>query len=374
MAVYRKLAASSAAAIQAALQRRLQRLIASPQGSPARDLLPDLFASEHFDARYAGEYEENAASETREVFFDGEEDALKDLLDQVNRLVEHDQKLAVFVEQLVTIIDSYQIGTKVLIFTEYLATQQYLRRALETRFGERCVELIHGGQAHDERRAAIARFEGEAQFLVSTEAGGEGINLHTRCHVMVNYDLPWNPMRLVQRIGRLYRYGQKERVIVFNVHAPETIDAKVVGIMYERLHQVVRDMAVLGGEFREGMEDDILGQMAELLDLDIEQLLENAQGADIARSQARIDEALLRAREAAEHQAEVLSHVARYDPTDVQGALAVDRRHVRAFVDQMLAHAGVEVLQRLHQDREWDLRIPEQLVHVSAGFRRRLRI
>lgn len=374
MAVYRKLAASSAAAIQAALQRRLQRLIASPQGSPARDLLPDLFASEHFDARYVGEYEENAASETREVFFDGEEDALKDLLDQVNRLVEHDQKLAVFVEQLVTIIDSYQIGTKVLIFTEYLATQQYLRRALETRFGERCVELIHGGQAHDERRAAIARFEGEAQFLVSTEAGGEGINLHTRCHVMVNYDLPWNPMRLVQRIGRLYRYGQKERVIVFNVHAPETIDAKVVGIMYERLHQVVHDMAVLGGEFREGMEDDILGQMAELLDLDIEQLLENAQGADIARSQARIDEALLRAREAAEHQAEVLSHVARYDPTDVQGALAVDRRHVRAFVDQMLAHAGVEVLQRLHQDREWDLRIPEQLVHVSPGFRRRLRI
>ena len=95
----------------------------------------------------------------------------------------------------------------------------------------------------NERRQAIARFEGDTQFLLSTEAGGEGINLQQRCHVMVNYDLPWNPMRLVQRIGRLYRYGQKKRVVVFNIHSPDTLDEQIIDILYSRLEQVVTDMA-----------------------------------------------------------------------------------------------------------------------------------
>lgn len=372
MTVYRKLAASSAAAIKVALQRRLQRLIAAPAGT-ASGVEGDFF-DDQVDRRYFGEYEEEFEPQSREVFFDGEEDALAQLISQASRLLESDEKLKVFIGQLVDIIESHQPGTKVLIFTEYRATQDYLRLALEARFATGCTEVIHGGQSHDERRAAIARFEGEARFLVSTEAGGEGINLQARCHIMVNYDLPWNPMRLVQRVGRLYRYGQKERVVVFNIHAPDTIDAQVVGIMYERLHQVVRDMAVLGDEFREGMEDDLLGQMAELLDLDVEELLENAQGADIQRTQERIDDALRRARDAAEHQAEVFSHVASYDPSDVQGGLLIDRQHLRVFADQMFAYAGVEVLQRLHQDREWELRLPDTLAHVSPEFRRRIRV
>jgi len=74
-----------------------------------------------------------------------------------------------------------------------------------------------------ERAEAISTFEDKAQFLVSTEAGGEGINLHRKCHVMANFDLPWNPMRLVQRVGRLYRYGQKEKVLVFNVYSSQNV-------------------------------------------------------------------------------------------------------------------------------------------------------
>lgn len=375
MAVYRKLAASSVAAIHAALERRLLRLSSEPSSvwSGSQASVPAAPGSEDFDQRFAGEYEERFGSTSQDAFFDGEEDALRDLIAQAAALLEQDRKLEVFVNKLVEIIERHESGSKVLVFTEYRATQSYLKRALEDRFGSGCVELIHGGQSHDERRAAIADFEHDVQFLVSTEAGGEGINLHSNCHIMVNYDLPWNPMRLVQRIGRLYRYGQKERVIVFNIHAPETIDAQVVGIMYERLQQVVQDMAVLGGEFRDGMEDDILGSMADLLELDIEHLLENARGSGIERSQERIDEALRRAREAAEHQSEVFSHVARYDPDDVRGSLPLDRRHVRVFVEGMFEHVGIEVVQRLHQDREWDLRVPENLLRVSPGFRRRLR-
>ena len=102
---------------------------------------------------------------------------------------------------------------KILVFTEYRATQAYIADALGNRFGveKKVRRLINGSQKHAQRFDAIARFEDEGQFLISTEAGGEGINLQRECHVMVNFDLPWNPMRLVQRIGRLYRYGREKR-------------------------------------------------------------------------------------------------------------------------------------------------------------------
>jgi len=114
-------------------------------------------------------------------------------------------------------------------------TPEELRLALAACSGEGKVDLIHGSQSQAERGEAIRHFEDEGQFLVSTEAGGEGINLHRRCHVMVHFDLPWNPMRLVQRIGRLYRYGQERRVIVFNIHAPQTLDADILALMYRSL-------------------------------------------------------------------------------------------------------------------------------------------
>src|SRR3546814_11555164 len=95
----------------------------------------------------------------------------------------------------------------------------------------------------DERLRSIEFFEQHGQFLVSTEAGGEGINLHRRCHILVNYDLPWNPMRLAQRIGRLYRYGQKEPVLAFNLQGLASADELTVSTMYERLEPVARAMA-----------------------------------------------------------------------------------------------------------------------------------
>ena len=279
-----------------------------------------------------------------------------------------------FLEQLVALIDDSEVGTKILVFTEYRATQAYLADALERQFSPGCVDLIHGGQRHDERRAAIERFEDESQFLVSTEAGGEGINLQRQCHVMVNYDLPWNPMRLVQRIGRLYRYGQKKRVIVFNMHAPETIDADIVGMMYMRLAQVTRDMASLGGEFREGLEDDILGQMADLLELNIRDVFETAREASIERSQERIDEALRRARDAVAQQAEVFAHVSGYNPSETRDSLTIDARHLRSFVEAMCLRCDIEIVQRFHQDREWDIRLPDNVRRDCPGLGARFRV
>ena len=82
-------------------------------------------------------------------------------------------------------------------------------------------------------------------------------------------------MRLVQRIGRLYRYGQGKRVVVFNVHAPQTLDAEIMEIMYTRITQVASDMAVLGDEYNENLAEDILGELADMLE--VEEIIEGCR-------------------------------------------------------------------------------------------------
>ncbi|MDA3136626.1 DEAD/DEAH box helicase [Pseudomonas syringae] len=202
MTVYRKLAASSAAAIHRALCNRLQRLLDDHATIAIED--------EISDERYLGEWEEQVATDARE-FFAGEVQLLRDLIAEAALLKANDLKLKLFVEDIIGKINAGNPNEKVLIFTEYRTTQSYLRDALADRYGIDRVDLINGSMQHADRRQAIKRFEEQGRFLISTEAGGEGINLQSKCHVMVNYDLPWNPMRLVQRIGRLYRYGQKRK-------------------------------------------------------------------------------------------------------------------------------------------------------------------
>ena len=148
--------------------------------------------------------------------------------------------------------------------------------------------------------------------MVSTEAGGEGINLHQQCHVMVNYDLPWNPGRLVQRAGRLYRYGQQERVIVFNLIADDGFDNRALSMMLKRVLTIARDMAEVSSEFQEGLQTDIIGELLERVD--IASLLAANKIMDINRTESEIIEAVARAREAKSQQEKLFSHVEGYDP------------------------------------------------------------
>ena len=222
------------------------------------------------------------------------------------------------------------------------------------------------------RAGEIAHFEDQGQFLISTEAGGEGINLQRRCHVMANFDLPWNPMRLVQRIGRLYRYGQGKRVIVFNVHAPQTLDAEIMEIMYARISQVVRDMAAIGDEYNDNLAEEILGELADMLD--VEEILEEAIDTGITRTRDRIDDALARARAAAEKQRELFEHVIGYDPSEAKQELAITSLHVRAFVLGMFRQLGIEIIEKHHGGLVWDIRIPEEVAEEISTRRTRWRI
>lgn len=352
MTVYRKLAASSVAAIQSALERRKERLKGEfSQGYSIRDL-------DEKDQRYSGEWEEQLATDAKE-FFDGEIALLDELLAEAAKLRANDGKLQLFLTELVETILAENPKQKILIFTEYRNTQSYLKESLQQRFGNHCVELINGSMPHQDRQKAINNFEDQAQFLISTEAGGEGINLQRQCHIMVNYDLPWNPMRLVQRIGRLYRYGQVKRVVVFNIHSPGTVDEQIMDLMYTRIDQVVTDLCTIGDEFNETLQDDILGEIADLVD--VKQILNDATEAGIDRTQQRIDEALQRAKESTEKQRELFQNAASYDPNETRNELAISKEHSIAFVTGMFKQLHIDIVESSHNDALWHIRLPENI-------------
>src|SRR5439155_2471414 len=128
-----------------------------------------------------------------------------------------------------------QPGEKVLIFTESKDTLDYLDKRIRS-WGF-TVNTIHGNMKLEERVKAESVFKNETQVLVATEAAGEGINLQF-CHLMINYDIPWNPNRLEQRMGRIHRYGQTREVYVFNMVAEDTREGKVLKRMFEKLDEI----------------------------------------------------------------------------------------------------------------------------------------
>jgi SNF2 family DNA or RNA helicase len=122
---------------------------------------------------------------------------------------------------------------KVIIFTEYRATQEYLLQFF--RAHNMIAVPYRGGMNRGKKDWMMDLFRGRAQVLIATEAGGEGINLQF-CHHMINFDLPWNPMRVEQRIGRVHRLGQTEDVKIYNLCTQGTIEEHIVGLLHEKIN------------------------------------------------------------------------------------------------------------------------------------------
>ena len=125
-----------------------------------------------------------------------------------------------------------QINDKVIIFTEYRATQLYLQWFLK-QHGISSVPF-RGGFKRGKKDWMKELFQNHAQVFIATEAGGEGINLQF-CHHMINFDLPWNPMRLEQRIGRVHRLGQENDVKIYNFAIKNTIEEHILKLLYEKI-------------------------------------------------------------------------------------------------------------------------------------------
>jgi len=365
MMVYRKLAASSIAAIHHALVRRLERL----EGAESKVV-------QFEDERFEGEQQElQLESEMSATpFFENEKEMLMELITQAELLKQNDCKIQAFMDGLVSQILVSNPKEKILIFTEYRNTLQWIVQALADRFGAETVGTIHGGMPMKERRAVISQFDEEdgIQFIVSTEAGGEGINLQKNCHIMVNYDLPWNPMRLVQRIGRLYRYNQKKRVVVFNLRQEDSADDRILGILYERLEQVAKDMAPVEQLQEEAMKEDILGGISSLLD--VEAILKEAANSTISRTKERIEEALKIAKDTAQKQNDIFKHAAGFNPNEIGSELSISHTHLQSFVDGMARQLNIEIVEKTHKELVWQIRLSESLMEKLGISRSRLGI
>jgi len=228
MHTYQKIAASSWAALAASLKNRLEGRREDPDES---ELAFDFTGSEQ---------------EIR---------AIEDVLAIVGSLG-RDSKFDRFMDLVRPGNGFREDGEKVLVFTQFRMTQSFLKSKLEHE-GYR-VATINGLMSVDERRAQRAFFEDEADFMISTEAGSEGANLQRKCHLLVNYDSPWNPMRLLQRIGRLDRYGQTKPVKAITLRAPESWDARIASKIEVKLASI---QDAMGHVAEEDYHDMIVGQI-----------------------------------------------------------------------------------------------------------------
>ena len=179
---------------------------------------------------------------------------------------------------------------KLVIFTEHRDTLAYLRSRITTLLGrEQAVVMIHGGMGREERAKAQEAFRHDpgVSILLATDAAGEGINLQ-RAHLMVNYDLPWNPNRLEQRFGRIHRIGQTEVCHLWNLIADETREGDVYRRLLEKLEQARES---LGGQVF-----DVLGKLQfagrPLRDLLLEAIRYGEQPEVRARMTTVLDDAL----------------------------------------------------------------------------------
>ncbi len=372
MTTYRKLASSSIAAIERALERRMARLQGRADGSVLEnagahlDELEEAFR-EGTDGRDDLEDVADAVAESgssTNPFFDDEQRQIAELIEAAKSVKQEDWKLRQFLSGIVEPLRRQ--SQRLLIFTEYRATQDYLVAALERLYPNSDVTQINGSMSLNEKRDNVARFNDSAEFMVSTEAGGEGINLHERCHILVNYDLPWNPRRLVQRAGRLYRYGQKQRVVVFNLVVDDSFDNKSLGMMLERVHSIAKDMSQVGSEFQEGLETEIIGELLERVD--VASILAESRAVNIDRTATEIDEAVARAREAKGQQEHLFSHVEGYDPNAATALYTFGPNDLLEFLEGVLPYRGIKVRQRLYEGRVLELELPEEMQGRYSEF------
>lgn len=161
---------------------------------------------------------------------------LHGLIDDAAAVMRHgsETKLAQLRETIL-LLNREDAGEKMLIFTESRDTLEYLAANIQ-QWGY-TVNVIHGSMSAKARKDAEVVFRDDTQIMVATEAAGEGINLQF-CHIMVNYDLPWNPNRLEQRMGRIHRYGQTRPVRVFNMVYADTREGHIMQLLFAKLQEI----------------------------------------------------------------------------------------------------------------------------------------
>lgn len=240
MILFQRLVSSSTAAILSAMEGRLYRL-QNEEESCIEDFAEEIDSldEEHIDVEdYKGIYSDS------EDDGQAEEDMLSELIQQARNTIqfETDAKAEALLKKYKELQQTNQNpDLKILVFTEYRSTQKMLYDFFNIN-GYRAT-FINGSQSLDDRKIALSEFRETAQVLVATDAAGESLNMQF-CHIVFNYDLPWNPMMIEQRIGRVDRIGQKQKVKAFNMLTDNSVDIRVYSIIEEKLSIILNQLGI----------------------------------------------------------------------------------------------------------------------------------
>jgi SNF2 family DNA or RNA helicase len=351
-----KLASSSVAAIRRALRGRLARIVAGHKR--LQDLKRHLIEYEELETQGDNDalsrLEEQIVELSAELrLMENEEPRLRELLEAAEQ-VQDENKIA----KIISVLKNEYSGRSILFFTEYKATQSQLMSVLMRYFGDRCVTFINGDNCADEvvnsagkqisiresRETAMDKFlSGEAQFLVSTEAGGEGIDLQEKCHTLIHVDLPWNPMRLHQRVGRLNRYGQTQQVEVLTMRNPDTVESRIWDTLTAKIEKIKLALNQVMDE-PEDLMQLVLGMTSPKL---INEIFAGANGVPQGRLSDWFDlkTAQFGGQDAIQTVRELVGNAARFDFQQVSAQLPrVDLPDLKPFFTTMLQFNGRRVV------------------------------
>lgn len=265
LTTYEKMICSSSHALAAALNNRKRKLAG---GEPDSSLTDDVELDEA--ARTASSVGPALDVEAEDI--DGLIAAAYGLTD--SKLIELERALVALFRE--------HPDEKVLIFTQFIATLEMIGSRIAPQFR---TAIFHGGMKLPEKDAAVRDFRERAQVLISSEAGGEGRNFQF-CHIVVNYDLPWNPMKIGQRIGRVDRVGQKRNVLIYNFQVRGTLDERILDVLEHRVKVFTESVGAL---------DAILGEVEARLDAICLQQVDDAE-REIKRYELDLDTQLRAAR------------------------------------------------------------------------------
>jgi hypothetical protein len=354
MILMQRLVVSSTSAIRTTLERRLEAL-AAPQEQLA--LFP--LASEEEWADLDGQEQIDVLLHTRLKALKNERAEVKLLLDAAARCeqIGPDAKAEALLDWLYRLqAEDGDPELKGLVFTEFVPTQEMLRRFLTERgFSVVC---LNGSMDMEERKRVQETFARDARILISTDAGGEGLNLQF-CHVVINYDIPWNPMRLEQRIGRVDRIGQAHTVRAVNFVFEGSVEHRVREVLEQKL-------AIIFEEFGIDKTGDVLdsAQAGHMFDeMYVEAILNPEKVEDSVESVVgRLQEQAREARTTAS----VLGTTEDLEPGVAQRLLTHPLPHwvERMTVSYLKAHGG----QAERKSQSWSLTWPDGETYENVVF------
>lgn len=232
--IMQRMVTSSTAAIRQSLERRLNVLLEQRtcvgnlreedlDELNIEDGVEDALAAISLDMELEIEELKQIISLAKQAQFQNQDAKVEPLLNEIDAILSEDRT------------------QKVIIFTEFVATQTYLQELLVNR--GYTVTILNGGMSIDERNAAMQEFKTSTSIFISTDAGGEGLNLQF-ANIIINYDLPWNPMKIEQRCGRVDRIGQQRDVHIYNFIVGETVENRVREVLEEKLSVILKEMGV----------------------------------------------------------------------------------------------------------------------------------